>query len=175
MTAYAAFLRGINVGGNKLISMAELRQATEELGYTDVASYLNSGNLVLVTPEPRSAVERALTTMITRRFGLSVDVAARSRIQLEQVLRDNPFPEGNPSQVTIAFLVGKPPPGAPDRIAAVAADHEPFVVAGREVYVHYTRGLGTSKLAEQFSRVVGVSATVRNLRTVGKVAELLGR
>lgn len=175
MTGYAAFLRGINVGGSKKIAMAELRQATAELGFADVASYINSGNLTFATPQRRPAVEAALSAMISRRFGLEVDVAVRSHTQLRQILRDNPFPDGDPSQVTIAFLIGPPAAGAPERMAAVAAPYEPFRFAGSEVYVHYTRGQGTSRLAEQFLRILGVSATVRNLRTVAKVVDLLDR
>ena len=57
-------------------------------------------------------------------------------------------------------------------MAAVAADHEPFTFSGQEVYVHYSRGLGRSKLAREFSAIVGVSATVRNLRTITKVLDL---
>jgi uncharacterized protein (DUF1697 family) len=61
---------------------------------------------------------------------------------------------------------------AKDRVAAIAADYEPFTFAGRQVYVHYSRGLGRSKLAEKFSGIVGVSSTVRNIRTIEKVVEL---
>lgn len=64
-----------------------------------------------------------------------------------------------------------PPPGAPDRVATVAAEHEPYLLSGTEVYVHYSRGIGRSKLAQEFSKIVGVSATVRNLHTVGKVVD----
>ena len=56
--------------------------------------------------------------------------------------------------------------------SSLAAEHEPYVFAGREVYVNYTHGLGKSKLAERFSATVGVSATVRTLRTVQKVVAL---
>ena len=74
--------------------------------------------------------------------------------------------------MTVAFLAAPPGPAAPDRVQALAAEHEPFVFAGREVYVHYTHGLGKSKLAERFSATVGVSATVRTIRTVDKVVAL---
>lgn len=172
MTSYAAFLRGINLGGKTQMAMSDLRRVAEQLGYADVATYINSGNLVFTTPKRRSTVERELAAGITEQLGRSIDVAVRSRAELESVLAQNPYPDGDPSRVTVAFLVADPPAGAQDRVAAVAAEHEPYVFAGTEVYVHYPCGLGRSKLAQEFSRIVGVSATVRNLRTVGKVVEL---
>lgn len=175
MTAYAAFLRGINLGGKTQLAMADLRRVASELGYDDVATYINSGNLVFTSPKRRSIVERELAAGIAEELGRSVDLAVRSRAELASILAQNPYPDGDPSQVTVAFLIVVPPPGAPDRVAAVAAEHEPYLLSGTEVYVHYSRGIGRSKLAQEFSKIVGVSATVRNLRTVGKVVDLLGR
>jgi uncharacterized protein (DUF1697 family) len=98
----------------------------------------------------------------------------RTEDELRTLLADNPFPDGNPSQVTVAFLTGPAPPGVQERIAALAGDGEPFMLSDREVWVNYTGGQGTSKLAAQFNRAVGVSSTVRTLRTVTKVVDLFG-
>jgi uncharacterized protein (DUF1697 family) len=174
MTTYAAFLRGINVGGAKKVPMARLRALAEGLGYSEVATYINSGNLVFGSTKKPATLERELASAIKDEFGFSVDVCVRSRAGLTKILAANPYPDGEPSKVTVAFLAARAPAGAADRLATLAKEHEPFTVAGTEVYVHYGQGLGTSELAEKFAKLVGVSATVRNVRTVEKVLALMG-
>lgn len=172
MTRYAAFLRGINVGQAKRISMPSLRATAEELGYTGVRSYINSGNLVFDTSDSAAAVEKALTAAIGKASGHRVDVTVRTAAQLRRILDANPYPDGEPSKVTVAFLTAAAPANAKTKVAEVATDAEPFRFAGREVWVHYGNGLGRSKLAEKFSAIVGVSSTVRNVNTIAKVLAL---
>jgi uncharacterized protein (DUF1697 family) len=172
---YVAFLRGINLGPTNKISMPELRQMAEELGYTDVATYINSGNLLFVSTKKAAALEQEISAAISKRFGTSIDVAVRTPAQLRKILADNPYPDGSPSQVTVAFLTKAAPAGAKEKVAAMATEAEPFTFAGSEVYVHYSNGMGRSKLAEKFSSVIGVSSTVRNINTVTKVLALCER
>jgi uncharacterized protein (DUF1697 family) len=173
VTRYAAFLRGINLGPTNKIAMPLLRQLAEDLGYDDVATYLNSGNLVVTSTRESSTLAHEISAALEPHLGKTIDVAVRSQAELEQVLAADPYPAGDRSKVTVAFLTGPPAPDAQERLARVAAVYEPFVLAGTEVYVHYGQGLGTSKLAQQFSRIIGVSATVRTIRTVEKVFALL--
>ncbi|MFP5281831.1 MAG: DUF1697 domain-containing protein [Actinomycetes bacterium] len=133
MTAYAAFLRGINLGPTNKVAMPALRALAERLGYGDVRTYLNSGNLLFTSADPAATLERELASALRAEFGRTIDVTVRTRAQLEQILAANPFPDGDPSRVTVAFLAGPPPPDAGDRIAARAQEHEPFVVADTEV------------------------------------------
>jgi len=171
MTSYAAFLRGINVGSANRIAMPALRATAERLGYLDVRTYINSGNLLFRTSGGDDVgLSDAIHSAIRHDFGLTIDVAVRTAEELQVILDGNPYPDGDPSRVTVAFLTGPPPPGAEQRMAAVA--NEPYALAGTEVWVHYTGGQATSVLAAQFSRIIGVSATVRNVRTVGKVVQL---
>ncbi len=172
MSTYVAFLRAVNLGSTNKIAMPALRDAVGGLGYGDVQTYINSGNVILHTDQSAAEVERALTAMIRDEFGLTIDVTVRTAAELVQVLAANPYPDGNPSQVTVAFLTAEPPADAATRVAAIAAEHEPFTFADRCVYVHYGQGLGRSKLAERFSKIIGVSATVRTIRTVEKVLAL---
>jgi uncharacterized protein (DUF1697 family) len=174
MATYVAFLRGVNLGPNNKISMPALRAMAEDLGYTDVATYINSGNLIVTSPKKAATLEREISKAIKDRFGRPIDVTVRTPAQLKKILADNPYPDGNPSQVTIAFLTKVPAADAKDKVAAVAKDHEPFVISGQQVYVNYSQGIGRSKLAEKFSDIIGVSATVRNIRTIDKVLALCG-
>jgi len=175
MTTFVALLRGINLGPSKKISMPALRQMTERLGYDRVSTYINSGNLIFDSDRDPADLEREISGAIHSEFGLAVDVCVRSAGQLATVLAANPYPDGDPARVTVAFLTRPAPAAARERVAALASDHEPFTFAGSEVYVHYTRGQASSKLAERFSATVGVSSTVRNLRTVAKLVQLTSR
>ena len=172
MTRFVALLRGINVGTAKRVAMPALRELATRLGYTDVATHINSGNLVLTSDRTAATVRRELEQGIEETFGLHADVVVRTAAELAEVLAANPFPDGDPSQVTIAFLAGPPAADAADRIRALAADDEPFLVRDPEVYVHYGHGQADSRLAARFAGLLGVSATVRNLRTVTKVVDL---
>lgn len=171
-TTYVALLRGVNLGPSRKISMPALREMASGLGFADVSTYINSGNLVLGADGPAADVEAQLIQGIVDTFGHRVDVTVRTPAQLQQVLAANPYPDGDPSQVTVAFLTGPAGAQAQEKVAGLAAPGEQYTFAGREVYVHYARGIGNSKLAARFSAAVGVSATVRNVRTVGKLIEL---
>ena len=147
----------------------------EDIGYTEVATYINSGNLIFVSSKKPATLEREISLGLSKRFGTSTDVAVRTPAQLKKILTDNPYPDGSPSQVTVAFLTKAAPAGAKQNVAAMATEAEPFTFAGSEVYVYYSNGQGKSKLAERFSSVIGVSSTVRNLNTVAKVLALAER
>lgn len=172
MTTHVALLRGINVGTAKRLGMPALRTMAEGLGYTDVVTHINSGNLLLSTQEDAPTLRARLEQGIEQTFGLHADVVVRTVDQLVAVLAANPFPDGDPSRVVIAFLAGPPPAGVEQRLAALADDDEPFLVHGLEVYVHHGHGQADSRLAAALARALGVRATVRNLRTVTRVAEL---
>jgi uncharacterized protein (DUF1697 family) len=172
MTTYVALLRGINVGTAKRVAMPALRQLATSLGYGGVRTHINSGNLILTSDQPTEEVVHALEQGIEQTFGLHSDVVVRTAERLAEVVRDNPYPDGDPSRVTIAFLAGPAPAGVAERLAALAADDEPFTVRPLEVYVHYGHGQAGSTLAAKFAAAVGVSATVRNVRTAATLVDL---
>lgn len=174
MRTYVAFLRGVNLGPHRAVAMPRLVELGRGLGYQDVWTWANSGNLVLSTTNDAADVERELASALEQEYGTRVDVTVRSATGLAELLDRNPFPEGSPSRVTIAFLSGPPQAGAADRLAEVATDAEPFEVDGREVWVHYGNGLANSRLAAGFSRVVGVSSTTRTLGTVSRIVTKIG-
>ena len=174
MTTYVAFLRGVNLGAKRKVSMDRLAELGRELGYDDVWTWVNSGNLVLTTSTPAAEVERDVAHALERAYGTQIDVTVRSATELEALLERNPFPDGSPSRVTVAFLTGPAPDGVASRLAEVAADAEPYEVAGREVWVHYGDGIADSRLAAGFIRIVGVSATTRTVGTVSRIVAKIG-
>lgn len=175
MTRYVALLRGINVGKAKRVAMPVLRQLATDLGYADVATHLNSGNLLLTSDEDADTVCRRVEQGIEDTFGLHAHVVVRTAEQLAAAHTVNPFPDGDPARVTVAFLAGPAPAGAEERLAALAAEDEPFALIGEEVWVHFGHGQADSRLAAKFSTALGVAATVRNLRTTAALVELSQR
>jgi uncharacterized protein (DUF1697 family) len=173
MTIYVAFLRGVNLGSQRTVAMPRLAELGRELGYEDVWTWVRSGNLVLSTTKAAAAVEREVAGALEREYATSVDVTVRTANELAALLERNPFPDGSPSQVNVAFLTGPAPAGAEQRLAEVATAAEPFEVAGREVWVHYGEGLASSRLAAGFVKLVGVSATTRTVGTVGRIVAKL--
>lgn len=172
MTRYVALLRGINVGGNKKVPMAELRMVAEDLDWADVKTYINSGNLLFSSSKKVSTLTAELERGIADQFGFEVPVIIRSEPQLRSVLIQNPYPEGSPAQVNVAFCLSEPETGASDRLVEIATADERFKIIGSEVYVDYAGGLGRSKLAAKFDALIGVRSTTRNIRTVAKLVDL---
>lgn len=175
MTRYVALLRGVNVGTAKRVAMPRLREVAADLGYTEVATHLNSGNLLLTTDEDADTVRSRVEQAIKNTFGLHADVVVRTAGQLAAALAANPFPGGDPARVNVAFLAGPAPAGAEERLAALAAEDEPFALVGAEVWVHFGHGQADSRLAAKFATALGVAATVRNLRTTTRLVELSQR
>ena len=169
---WAGLLRAVNVGGRKL-TMATLRKSAEDAGFTDVATLLASGNIVFAAEGGERAVRGRLEKAIQADAGFTVEVLLRTRAQLAALLKANPFPDGNGSQVLIALLDGRAPTGLADAMAALVVDEE-FVVAGTEVWVHFPSGMGRSKLAAKLPTLVTPTImTGRNLNTVTKLVALL--
>ena len=176
MTTHVALLRAVNVGGRSL-PMASLRAIAEGAGYTEVRTYLQSGNL-LVRAAGRAgdaAVAAALEKAIRSETGLDVPVIVRRPAELRDVLGRHPFAAeaAKPSDLHVAFLAAKPARAAAARLDPERSPGDRFAVDGREVFIHYAHGAGHSKLTlDWLERGLGVRATARNWNTVGALADL---
>jgi uncharacterized protein (DUF1697 family) len=166
MPVYVALLRAINVGGTGALPMAELRAICLELGFTDVATYIQSGNVLFASAKPAAAVQAQLETALAGRLGKAVGVILRSRAEIQAAADGSPFPDAKPNQLLITFLPGPPAADTLDRL--VAPGGEQVAIVGREIYIHYPDGAGRSKL-----KLPALAAgTARNLNTVRKLAEM---
>jgi uncharacterized protein (DUF1697 family) len=173
---YAALLRGINVGGNKKISMAELRALLAGLGHADVATHLQSGNAVFTSPErPAPELAQAIAKAVAGEFGMDVKVMIRTGGELAGVLSRNPLPgePENPSRFFVAFLSAAPEPERVREIEAQSFGADRIWVSGSEAYLWCPAGAADTLLTNSVvEKRLGVSATSRNWNTVNKLVTL---
>lgn len=173
MGQLVALLRGINVGGKHKVPMAELRELVEGLGHTEVRTYINSGNLIFTATGSGPALAGELEQCLHDHFGFAIPVMIRTVAQLRTLVGRNPYPDGDPKQVTVAFVADQIPTGAETRLSELATDQERFTLHPGEVFIDFGGGLARSKLANSLNRVLGVQATTRNVRTIEKILELV--
>jgi uncharacterized protein (DUF1697 family) len=170
-----ALLHGVNLGPNRRVGMADLRGLLTGLGYGDVRTHLQSGNVVLDAAASGATLERELERHISGAAGFDVAVAVRSRAELARIVERNPLGDvaDDPARYLVSFLAAKPAATVVRGLAGLDVAPERFVVSGREIYAWHPHGVQRSKLAAALSaRRLGVGATARNWNTVTKLLEL---
>jgi uncharacterized protein (DUF1697 family) len=177
MARQIALLRGINVGGHRKVPMARLRELMDELGYEDVATYVQSGNVVFTGPDrPAADVERDLEKQLEATFGFDVSVVVRTRDELAAVVAANPLGDvaDEPKHHFVLFLgTAIDPSSAVEGVDAAALAPEAFHVGPREVHLWCPDGVRNSRVLKTFSeKRLGAVATSRNWRTVEQLLEL---
>jgi uncharacterized protein (DUF1697 family) len=176
MAAFIALLRGINVSGHNRIPMAELRSSCADLGWKNVQTYIQSGNMIFHADAPMDRLESELERVIESRFGLSIPVIVRAAADWPAYVEGNPFPDESqraPNLVMLALSKAAPSPGAVDRLRERAASCERVTQVGDALWIHFADGSARSKLSPALlDRLVGSAVTTRNWRTVLKLEEL---
>ena len=177
MARLIALLRAVNVGGRKL-PMAELRALCGELGWEDVETYIQSGNVVFSARGKAEKLEDELEQAIRERFGLDVPVIVRTASQWAAYGKANPFPEAAEKQPNaLQLLVSKRPADADaaETLMERAQSGETVKAAGGALWFHFPDGIARSKLTPALiDRACGSPSTGRNWRTVVKLGEMLG-
>jgi uncharacterized protein (DUF1697 family) len=154
--------------------MPRLRAVLEHEGFRDVATYVQSGNVVLSSRASSANVAERVHKVITREFGLDITVIVRSSDELAAVLRRNPLAQiaTNPRRYIVTFLSEALPPAVIDDLRSVS-QKEPFSVIGREIYSWHPDGVGRTPLWERLaSKSLGGKATSRNWTTVQVLAAM---
>ena len=169
MTTFVALLRAVNVGGTGKLAMADLRQLCATCGFTDVQTYIASGNVVFDTALAAEAVKEDLEAVLAAHVGATVPVMVRSAAEMAAVRDANPFPDANPSR-TVAIFLDAPPP-ADSLNSLFAPDGEQVVLGTREIFIAYGESMGRSKLRLP----AAASGTARNMNTVAKLAAMAAR
>ena len=173
--ARIALVRAVNVGG-RAMPMAELRAMVARLGFTDVHTLLQSGNLVFRGEGSDEAVEATLEAASEQRFGYQADYFVRTLKEWGEILADNPYTDearNNPARLVVVTLKSKISDGAIEALRGAIKGREYAQAKGRCAYIVYPDGQGDSKLTiSVIERALGVRGTARNWNTVLKLAAL---
>ena len=166
MPVFVALLRAINVGGTGKLLMTELAALCEEAAFSDVKTYIQSGNVVFRTRLSQAKARATLEKALSKKLGTPASAVLRSADELEALLEQNPFKAHPPNRVLVLFMNEAPAPAAV--AAVVSPDGEQLHLAGQDLYVYYPNNMGRSKLKLPFAK----GSTARNVNTVTKLAAM---
>jgi uncharacterized protein (DUF1697 family) len=172
MPSFISLLRGINVSGHNMIKMTELKALYELLGFRNVATYIQSGNVVFQAEKnDDTSVETSIERAIEKKFAFPVTVIVRGSQELGRVIKANPFRGENgidEKWLYVTFLRSRPPASTIKALAPLAAKSDDrYEFKGREVYLYCPNGYGKTLLSNTFfEKQLKIAATTRNWRTV---------
>lgn len=177
MAKFVSLFRAINVGGNNRVNIAALREIHQKLGFKNISSYLQTGNVVFESDvEQPAQIVQQLTAEFEQQFGFHSEVILRTPNEMQEVIAKNPFldqPERESKFLLVFFLAAAPTAEAKKALLEYSGPEEIFITE-KEVYVYYPAGMGTSKfsnvLIEKRLKVLG---TGRNWNTTTKLLAML--
>ncbi|MDQ6689957.1 MAG: DUF1697 domain-containing protein [Gemmatimonadota bacterium] len=176
LTTHIALLRGINVGGHRSVGMTDLRTFLTQLGFDDVRSLLQSGNLVFGSRARTGAeLERFLEAESVKHFAMEIDFFVRAPEEWKSIIRQNPFrkeAEADPGHLVVMLLKGPPRPEDVAALQAGITGPEIIRAKGRQLYAFYPNGQGRSRLTHAMIEKKLGRCTGRNWNTVMKLAVL---
>lgn len=176
MNKYIAFLRGINVSGQKKIKMADLRQLLEKSGLRNVQSYIQSGNLIFESEKDPPALVDHIQDLIQNKYQFDVVTIVRRREEIQSILDNNPFTTDSTKireRMYFTLLAENPDDERLKLLADVDHSPEEFDVNGKTIYFYAPNGYGRAKMNNNFfENKLKVKATTRNLKTMLKMLEL---
>ena len=177
MTAFICLLRGVNVGGNKMLKMDALKKLCDSLRLKDASTYLQSGNVVFRSDETdRAVLVRRIEEGIRKATALDVRVILRTTGEMRKVIAANPFtapPERKPSGLLVAFLNGDLANQAKALLSELKAASEELHIGNRELYIYFPDGIAHSKLSNALTeKKLGVNVTARNWNTTNALLRM---
>jgi len=180
MPAYIAMLRGINVSGQKIIKMDHLRELCTGLGFRNVETYVQSGNIVFQTQtENPASLSKRIGETIHDSLGFDTTVIVRTSDQLRNVVTNNPFlKEKNidSTKLHVTFLSETSQKGSLENLEALSPGPDRFYSAPREIYLYCIGGYGRTKLSKNaVEKALSVRATTRNWKTTSRLFEMVSK
>ena len=171
MQKYIAILRGINVSGHKLIKMKLLEEMFLQLGFRQVKTYIQSGNVVFeAESEPALTLEKRISKGILGTFGFEVPVLVIAGEEMTRVSQSNPFilqRQEDVSRLHVTFLSGEPETALMQAIGSSEYLPDEYIISGRQIFLFCPEGYGNTKLNNNFfEKKLKVTATTRNWKTV---------
>jgi uncharacterized protein (DUF1697 family) len=176
MIRYVAFLRGINVGGHKIIKMADLRRMFESCGFTQVETYIQSGNVIFDSPEPDSRLlEHVIEQHLQEVLGYSVSIFVRTIAELAAIVEHCPFTsqvEHEHGQVYITFLQSPPSSQVQRLVLSLTNEIDEYHIHHREIFTFCRKDQGASLFSNTLlEKTLGATATTRNRTTADKIVK----
>ena len=180
MQTYISILRGINVGGQRIIKMVDLKALYEDLGFSGVQTYIQSGNVVFRHDwTAQEEIEIKIEKEIFNRYGFDVPVVVLNQTEFRQIISGNPLAtEANcdPSHLHVTFLSNIPDPGKWEKICTGNYGTDEFILADKAIYLCCRNGYGKTKLTNGFfEQKLGIAATTRNWRTTLELLQIAER
>lgn len=177
MRTYISILRGINVSGKNLIKMNSLQEMYEDLGFQNVKTYIQSGNVVFQSVEVNSdELEQTISDGIVKRFTANVPVLVLEVSELKNILEQNPFLKDDKDDISklhITFLSESPNKLLVDKIGDSSFLPDEYFIKGEAIYLFCPNGYGKTKLSNSFFETkLKVKATTRNLRTAMELVKI---
>lgn len=177
MTTYISILRGINVSGKNLIKMDALRKLYEGLGYQNVISYVQSGNVVFTSDDSNPhELELKISRQIDKDFGINVPIIVLTIERLKRIIEDNPFSKDSdkePAFLHITFLFSQPESPNLKTIENKKQNEEEILILNDVVYLYCPNGYGRTKLTNNFLEAkMNINATTRNWKTTNELLRL---
>jgi len=178
MTTFVSLFRGINVGGNRVVRMNELKELHASLGLQDIITFIQSGNVVFSSGDADLAqLAGRIEDSFAQKFGFHSQVMLRTSAELQEIITNNPFqnqPEKESKWIAVLFLTTRPQSTALEDLKKAYAGPEELYLIGQELYVYYTNGIGRSKLTlTLIERKLKTIATGRNWNTVLQLQKLM--
>lgn len=178
MTAYISLLRGINVAGQKKILMKDLKALYETLGFSEVSTYIQSGNVVFFSELTAHEIQSVIQQKIQQHYGFEVPVLVLSETQLKRALSEQPYTdvdlEKDGSKMMFSFLSELPTIENINKLMAYVKLPERLDIFEKVLYLHCPNGYGKTKLSNNFvEQKLKLTATTRNLKTVTKLVQML--
>jgi uncharacterized protein (DUF1697 family) len=174
---YAAFLRAINVGGNRLVKMETLIREFESLKFKNVKTYIQSGNILFETAaQEDSVLSKKIEKQLFKTLGFEVPAIVRSAIEIENIIENNPFKDKNLSKdlaLYIALLSDKPDKKQTEALAAFNNGNENFIIIKKDVYCLINKKVKTLFSNNWVEKILKTTATTRNITTILKLKEML--
>ena len=174
MKKYVALLRGVNVGGNTRLKIADLIQLCESLKLYNAETYLQSGNVAFdYNGQDLSSIGKRIEKKLKDQLGLQVSVFIRTPEDFARIVAGQPFKDKDRTKLHVTFLYTAPHKGSTEVLKSVAIGGEEFSMSNTEVYLFLPNGMGTTKLSNNFiEKTLGVPATTRNWNTVNALLEM---
>jgi uncharacterized protein (DUF1697 family) len=174
---YIALLRGINVSGQKLIKMEELRKIFEDTGFKNVRTYIQSGNVIFDAPKTKNeSLAAKIEEHLNKVFGYEVKVVVRTAAEVEEIVKNYPFgkvKDHDNCKIYVSFLEAEPDKNKAKELASLSSDGEMFHIKGVNVYLLCRKNFMDSLISKNIvEKTLKVKSTTRNWNTVNKLLTL---